>query len=94
MRATYFRRFFQSAALATIIGVASAAAPNVVIAQDVGAATERQAERVANEFDDDDGMDWGWLGLLGLAGLLGLRRRDHDHDHTHRVDYPESTRRV
>ncbi|CAM4058815.1 WGxxGxxG family protein [Deinococcus marmoris] len=24
--------------------------------------------------NDDDGMDWGWLGLLGLAGLAGLRR--------------------
>ena len=25
---------------------------------------------------DDDHRDWGWLGLIGLAGLLGLRRRD------------------
>ena len=25
---------------------------------------------------DDDGRDWGWVGLLGLAGLLGLRRRE------------------
>ena len=24
----------------------------------------------------DNDTDWGWLGLLGLAGLLGLRRRD------------------
>jgi MYXO-CTERM domain-containing protein len=24
---------------------------------------------------DDSGTDWGWVGLLGLAGLLGLRRR-------------------
>jgi MYXO-CTERM domain-containing protein len=23
----------------------------------------------------DDSTDWGWIGLLGLAGLLGLRRR-------------------
>ena len=21
---------------------------------------------------DDDGFDWGWLGLIGLAGLAGL----------------------
>ena len=27
---------------------------------------------------DDDGRDWGWVGLLGLAGLLGLRRRDRE----------------
>jgi MYXO-CTERM domain-containing protein len=26
--------------------------------------------------DDDDDMEWGWLGLLGLLGLAGLRRRD------------------
>ncbi|MEG9297306.1 WGxxGxxG family protein [Mangrovibacillus sp. Mu-81] len=26
--------------------------------------------------NDDDDTDWGWLGLIGLAGLLGLRRRD------------------
>ncbi|MFN2386331.1 MAG: WGxxGxxG family protein [Thermoanaerobaculia bacterium] len=25
---------------------------------------------------DDDGTDWGWLGLLGLAGLMGLKRRE------------------
>jgi MYXO-CTERM domain-containing protein len=36
---------------------------------------------VADTRQDDDGDKWGWLGLLGLAGLLGLKRRDHDHDH-------------
>lgn len=24
----------------------------------------------------DDGMDWGWIGLLGLAGLAGLFRKN------------------
>lgn len=24
---------------------------------------------------DDDGFDWGWLGLLGLIGLAGLMRK-------------------
>lgn len=24
----------------------------------------------------DNDTDWGWIGLLGLAGLLGLRRRE------------------
>jgi MYXO-CTERM domain-containing protein len=31
------------------------------------------------EADDDDGTDYGWIGLLGLAGLAGLagrKRRD------------------
>lgn len=32
---------------------------------------------------DDDGTDWGWLGLLGLTGLLGLipKRRRVDTDY-------------
>jgi hypothetical protein len=25
--------------------------------------------------DSDRGFNWGWLGLLGLAGLIGLRRQ-------------------
>jgi hypothetical protein len=24
----------------------------------------------------DNDTDWGWIGLLGLGGLLGLRRRE------------------
>jgi len=28
--------------------------------------------------DRDDHRNWGWLGLLGLGGLLGLRRRDRE----------------
>ena len=33
------------------------------------------------ESEDDDGADYGWIGLLGLAGLAGLagrKRRDDD----------------
>lgn len=30
----------------------------------------------ANATTDDNGTDWGWLGLLGLVGLLGLRSRN------------------
>ncbi|MCM3627906.1 WGxxGxxG-CTERM domain-containing protein [Paenibacillus glycanilyticus] len=32
---------------------------------------------LANNTADDD-FDWGWLGLLGLAGLFGLRSRDRE----------------
>ncbi|PZU93361.1 MAG: hypothetical protein DCF32_23305 [Leptolyngbya sp.] len=38
---------------------------------------------------DDDGFDWGWLGLLGLIGLAGLKGRDRDTRTTY-VD-PTST---
>ena len=34
----------------------------------------------------DDKKDWGWIGLLGLAGLLGLRRRsDRDYNGARRT---------
>ena len=41
--------------------------------------------RVAQEDTggEDDGTDYGWLGLLGLAGLAGLlgrKRDDRDRD--------------
>lgn len=34
-----------------------------------------------NAATDDDGFDWGWLGLLGLFGLAGARKRVRDRDH-------------
>ncbi|QKS46460.1 WGxxGxxG-CTERM domain-containing protein [Paenibacillus cellulosilyticus] len=30
---------------------------------------------------DNRGFDWGWLGLLGLFGLAGMRSRSRDRDH-------------
>lgn len=41
---------------------------------DNGVATETQERRSEGQ---DDGFDLNWLGLLGLAGLLGLRRAGH-----------------
>ena len=29
----------------------------------------------------NDGFDWGWLGLLGLVGLAGSRRKNEVVDH-------------
>lgn len=31
--------------------------------------------------NDDDGFDWGWLGLLGLLGLAGMRSKSRERDH-------------
>jgi len=31
---------------------------------------------------DDNDFPWDLLGLLGLAGLFGLKRRDRDHGYT------------
>lgn len=30
----------------------------------------------------EEDTDYGWIGLLGLAGLLGLRRKNDDHART------------
>jgi MYXO-CTERM domain-containing protein len=30
--------------------------------------------------DNDRGHNWGWIGLLGLAGLMGLRRHEPVRD--------------
>jgi MYXO-CTERM domain-containing protein len=37
-----------------------------------------QDSTTAGQDDDNDGFDWGWLGLLGLLGLLP-RRAEPDH---------------
>jgi MYXO-CTERM domain-containing protein len=79
MQPSDYRRFFQGAALAASIAIGSAALPSVASAQG-DAATANQTTRTRDA--DDNGTDWGWLGLLGLAGLLGLRRRDNHVHHT------------
>jgi MYXO-CTERM domain-containing protein len=38
------------------------------------AATDTNTTRTHT--DDARGFDYGWLGLIGLAGLLGLRKRN------------------
>ena len=38
------------------------------------AATPQTSAPYQNRTDERRGFDWGWLGLIGLAGLLGHRR--------------------
>jgi hypothetical protein len=57
---------------ALIAALAVAAVPSATNAAVNGAGTTYERE------DDDDGFDWGWLGLLGLAGLLGLKKNEPD----------------
>ena len=40
--------------------------------------TEPGAGYVTQQNDDD--FPWGLLGLLGLAGFIGLKRKDEDRD--------------
>lgn len=41
---------------------------------------------------EDDGWDWGWLGLIGLLGLAGLAGRKKGRD-TNETVYTEPTTR-
>ena len=65
--------------LLAVLMMAAAAAP-VAQAQpaqrDTGVPTETQ-ERLARGVGAG-GFDWNWLGLFGLLGLLGLRKRHSD----------------
>jgi hypothetical protein len=38
----------------------------------------------------DNDHDWGWVGLLGLAGLMGLKRREATRDRDVRTTAPVS----
>ncbi len=34
--------------------------------------------------NEDDGFDWGWLGLLGLLGLAGLAKKNRQEPTAYR----------
>lgn len=84
MRYIEFRKLIRGAALAAALAFAAISVPQALGAQEVGEPGFPQEADI-----DDDGSEWGWLGLLGLAGLLGLRRRDRE---VHRVDTTTSRR--
>ena len=49
--------------------------PAIASAQTSPSADDRT---VMDTRGDDDSGRWGWLGLLGLAGVMGLRRGERD----------------
>ena len=61
--------------LAAFAAVLMVASPFVALSQ---AGTGSNAARVdsVRTAERNDGLNWGWLGLLGLGGLAGLMRRD------------------
>lgn len=66
MRSTLLRPMLAgSLFLAAIAGIST---PSQAAAQDAGT--------VPADRHNDDGFDKGWFGLIGLAGLMGLKRRE------------------
>jgi MYXO-CTERM domain-containing protein len=50
------------------------------LAQTTADPNRAAADPTTSRVDDRDGFNYGWLGLLGLAGLLGMRRRAANDD--------------
>lgn len=71
--------FFVNCMGASVLALGLAVLPSALPAS---AQTNTQTDPVVptttNIENDDDGFDWGWLGLLGLIGLAGLKGRDRD----------------
>ena len=57
---------------------ATTAPPTDTVSPDATAPIDATTD-VADDVEEDDGFDWGWLGLLGLIGLAGLTRKNDDH---------------
>ncbi|MDZ4870937.1 MAG: hypothetical protein CLLPBCKN_000325 [Chroococcidiopsis cubana SAG 39.79] len=58
-----------------IIGISAIAVSATILPLNLPANAQIIAPEVEREDiyeDDDDGFDWGWLGLIGLFGLAGL----------------------
>jgi hypothetical protein len=67
-----------SLGMALPLALPANAQTNTVPGTDGGTTTTTTYDRTAN----NDGFDWGWLGLLGLLGLAGLAGKKRDEEPT------------
>lgn len=82
-------RVFKAARLTVVVLALAAGSTGTAIAQQGGTVGSEgtgsgAAGRTGQDVRADRGFDYGWLGLIGLAGLipLFLRRNGNGH-HTH-----------
>jgi len=72
----FMKKYTKVSSMLTAAAVATMLLSEPVLAQSTGSG---QATTSSSTRDDDrKDHDYGWLGLLGLAGLFGLRRRGRD----------------
>lgn len=70
MKFTKLTKLAGASVLAASLSLGAAVAPaQAQVLEDEGI---YETEGVYEEGYDNDGFDWGWLGLLGLIGLAGL----------------------
>jgi hypothetical protein len=67
-----------SLGMALPLSLPADAQTNTVPSTDGGTTSTTTYDRTAN----NDGFDWGWLGLLGLLGLAGLAGKKRDDEPT------------
>lgn len=72
----YLATFIAVSSLALILVVPAFAENNNMNTNDMNTNNVNTNSYNANATRNDNDTDWGWLGLLGLAGLVGLRRRN------------------
>lgn len=74
----------RTTALAIAFGFGVAASGPVVAQADTAPQVVAQVDPLEEDVveEEDEGFDWGWLGLLGLAGLAGLAKRGNTESRT------------
>ena len=85
MKTNVLSKWVGASALAVSLAILPSALP--AAAQTTPGDATTPGSTVTTTTADDDGFDWGWLGLLGLIGLAGLKgsKRDTNDRYTERV---------
>jgi MYXO-CTERM domain-containing protein len=68
------KNFFSSMRVVLIAVIMSMACVAQTDPASPGGAADQSDTRRSGQRTTGDGMDVGWVGVLGLAGLMGLRR--------------------
>ena len=77
--------------LAVLPSVLPASAQTGTGSDGIGTTSDGVGTTTTTTENNNDGFDWGWLGLLGLAGLAGLKGKDKGKDRDNRTAYADHT---